>query len=236
MSVPTALITGGTGAIGRAIARALTDAGFRVTCTGLTEAEVESCADDGIEARMLDVTDSDSVAGCVDAFEALQVLVNGAGITCRDGGEFAIDAFRQVLEVNLTGAMRMCVAARPLLAASGVGCIVNIASMLSYFGSPTVPAYSASKGGLVLLTRSLAAAWGGEGIRVNAIAPGYIETELTRALREDPRQRQRVLGRTPMGRWGLPEDIGPVVAFLCSPAARFITGAVLPVDGGYSAV
>jgi NAD(P)-dependent dehydrogenase (short-subunit alcohol dehydrogenase family) len=140
-----------------------------------------------------------------------------------------------VIDVNLTGTMRMCVAARGKLAAAG-GSIVNTASMLSYFGGPAVPAYTASKGGVAQLTKALAVAWAAEGVRVNAIAPGWIATEMTRGLMEDEDRSATIVDRTPMQRWGEPNDLGGAVVFLCSAAARFITGAILPVDGGYSAV
>ena len=139
-----------------------------------------------------------------------------------------------VLEVNLTGAMRACVAARNLLRQSS-GCIVNIASMLSFFGGPRVPAYSASKGAIAQLTRSLAVAYAPDGIRVNAVAPGWIRTDLTSALQDDTEASTRIIDRTPLGRWGLPSDVVGTVAFLASPAAAFITGTVIPVDGGYHA-
>jgi NAD(P)-dependent dehydrogenase (short-subunit alcohol dehydrogenase family) len=136
--------------------------------------------------------------------------------------------------VNLTGTMRMCVEARSKLAAAG-GAIVNTASMLSLFGGPAIPAYTASKGGVAQLTKALAVAWAPEGIRVNAIAPGWIATELTRGLVEDESRSAAILGRTPMQRWGNPGDVAGAAVFLCSEAARFITGVILPVDGGYAA-
>jgi NAD(P)-dependent dehydrogenase (short-subunit alcohol dehydrogenase family) len=128
--------------------------------------------------------------------------------------------------------MRACAAAREGLKARG-GCIVNTASMLSFFGGGLTPGYSASKGGVAQLTKSLAIAYAADGIRVNAVAPGWIATPLTQALQEDPVRHAQIVGRTPMGRWGQPEDVADPVLFLASPAARFITGVVLPVDGGY---
>ena len=122
-----------------------------------------------------------------------------------------------------------------MLAASK-GCVINIASMLTFFGSPRAPAYSASKGGIGQLTKSLAAAWAKESIRVNAVAPGWIVTPLTEALRQDQEKSRPILMRTPMDRWGTPEEVAGATVFLASPAARFITGAILPVDGGYAAV
>ena len=131
--------------------------------------------------------------------------------------------------------MRMCVAAKPLLAQTH-GTIINTASMLTFQGSPFVPGYAASKGGIGQLTKSLAAAWAQDGIRVNALAPGWIDTELTRPLVEDATRSAPILARTPMGRWGKPDDLGGVALFLASDAARFVTGAIIPVDGGYLAV
>jgi NAD(P)-dependent dehydrogenase (short-subunit alcohol dehydrogenase family) len=231
-----ALVTGGTRGIGAGIARALADAGYAVTACGLTEAEcAASPPTPGVETRVLDVTSDASVAAAIAALPSLDLLINCAGIIQRAGREFDVDGFRQTLEVNLVGTMRTCVAAKPLLAKSG-GSIVNTASMLTFQGSPFVPGYAASKGGVGQLTKSLAAAWAQEGIRVNAIAPGWIDTELTRPLVEDAVRAAPILARTPMNRWGQPEDVGGVVVFLASEAARFVTGAILPVDGGYLAV
>lgn len=231
-----ALVTGGTRGIGEGIARALARAGFHVLACGLTDAECAAMpAETGIRTAVLDVTSDASVSEVVAGLDRLDLLVNCAGIIQRGGAEFDIAAFEKTIAVNLTGTMRMCVAARERLRAAG-GAIVNTASMLTFQGSPFVPGYSASKGGVGQLTKSLAAAWAADGIRVNAVAPGWIDTPLTRPLVEDAVRSAPILARTPMNRWGTPDDIGGVVVFLASDAARFITGAIIPVDGGYLAV
>jgi NAD(P)-dependent dehydrogenase (short-subunit alcohol dehydrogenase family) len=229
-----ALVTGGTGGIGHGIALALLEAGYAVTVTGLTADEVVAMPKrEHLNALTLDVTSDSGVAASVVGLARLDALVNCAGIILRDGKEFTIEGFQKVIDVNLTGTMRMCMAARPLLEKSG-GAIVNTASLWSFFGGPLTPAYTASKGGVVQLTKALAVAWAPT-IRVNAIAPGWIETELSRGAREDPARSDAIVARTPAGRWGRPDDIGGAVVFLCSEAARFITGTVLPIDGGYIA-
>ena len=229
-----ALITGGTTGIGFGIATAMADAGYDVTVTGLTDEQVASVPGH-LSAVRLDVTSAESVAAVLAPFEELAALINCAGVIFRDSAEYEIETFQKVIDVNLTGTMRMCVGARAKLAAAR-GAIVNTASMLSFFGGPSVPAYTASKGGVAQLTKALAVAWAAEGIRVNAVAPGWIATELTRGLVEDQGRSAAILNRTPMERWGEPGDVGGAAVFLCSEAARFITGAILPIDGGYAAM
>ena len=173
------VITGGARGIGFGIARAMLEVGYEVTVTGLTDEEVDAVPhDQGLSAVRLDVTRPESIAGVMARFDNLAALINCAGVIFRDGAEYEISTFQKVIDVNLTGTMRMCVAARPMLASTH-GAIVNTASMLSFFGGPQVPAYTASKGGVMQLTKSLAVAWAPDGIRVNAIAPGWIATEMT---------------------------------------------------------
>jgi NAD(P)-dependent dehydrogenase (short-subunit alcohol dehydrogenase family) len=227
-----AVVTGGTRGIGEGVARALAAAGWRVVAGGIGEAEVAAFRPDpNIEAVRLDVIDDASVAALIERCPRIDALVNCAGIL-RKAEEYQIDAFRSVIEVNLVGTMRMCMAAKPKLAAAK-GAIVNTASMYTFFGAAHAPAYAASKGGVAQLTKSLAVAWAAEGIRVNAVAPGWIDTDMARGAIEDPARAGPILARTPMGRWGTPEDVARVVVFLVSDAAHFVTGAVLPVDGGY---
>jgi NAD(P)-dependent dehydrogenase (short-subunit alcohol dehydrogenase family) len=228
------LVVGGTSGIGAGIAAAFLAEGAEVTVTGATEAEAAAVADAGVRSLVLDVRDAAQVVSVTGALSALDHLVYCAGII-RRGAEHDPAVFAEVLEINLTGAMRAASAARPLLAANG-GTITLMASMLSFFGGGLVPGYSASKGGIVQLTKSLAIAYASDGIRVNAIAPGWIATDLTKPLRDDPAREAAILGRTPLGRWGRAEDVAGGALFLASPLAGFVTGTVLPIDGGYLAV
>jgi NAD(P)-dependent dehydrogenase (short-subunit alcohol dehydrogenase family) len=229
------LVSGGSSGIGAAISHAFADEGAEVHATGASQAEAQAAAARpemaGIRLQALDVRDASAVAAWVSALGDLDVVVNCAG-TIRRGAELEPEAFEQVVDINLNGTMRVCAAARAGLKARR-GCIVNTASMLSFFGGGLVPGYSASKGGVAQLTKSLAIAYAADGIRVNAVAPGWIATNLTQGLQDDAARSAQILARTPLGRWGTPQDIAGPVLFLASPAARFVTGVVLPVDGGY---
>jgi NAD(P)-dependent dehydrogenase (short-subunit alcohol dehydrogenase family) len=231
-----AVVIGGAGDIGAAIANLFCDLGASVTATGVNDGDIARTLlkpRPGLQIEALDVTNDEAVASFAHRHERVDALINCAGILARDK-EYEIDTFTKVLDVNLVGTFRTCSAFRPALAKSK-GSIVNIASMNATLALPRIPAYCASKGGVVMLTKALALAWAEEGIRVNAVAPGYIETAINAAGRTDLAHYQRIADRTAFKRWGKPEDIAGAVAFLCMPASQYATGTVVAVDGGFLA-
>ena len=233
------LVTGGSNGLGLGIARAFARAGARVTITGTRAAAGDYDHDlSAFAYRSLDVRDGSAITGVADSLGALDVLVNNAGASFAfQPSEWDPAVFEDSVRVNLLGAFRMAMACKPLLARSAQesgACVLNVASMSSFTAVPLVPGYGAAKAGIVQLTKNLAVAWAGEGIRVNAVAPGLVETNMTRGMKGVAALEQPHLARTPMGRWGTPEDVAPAVLFLASAAARFITGQTLCVDGGYS--
>jgi 3-oxoacyl-[acyl-carrier protein] reductase len=233
------LVTGGTSGIGNAVARAFADAGARVTVTGTKASAAEYTADLGAFAyrrcRMTEAADIEAVAASLDR---LDVLVNNAGQNLPGGrSEYEPDVFEETVSINLFGAFRMATATRDLLASSSIdggANVVNAASMSSFFGIEMVPGYGAAKAGVVQLTKTLAVAWARRGIRVNAVAPGVVETAMTAPMMPIEQLTAPLLARTPMGRFAVAEEIAPAVLFLASPAARYITGHTLAVDGGFS--
>jgi 2-deoxy-D-gluconate 3-dehydrogenase len=241
-----AIVTGGNGGIGLGMARGLASAGARVVIaarnTGKSRSAVEDLAAHGGEAVAVeaDVADERSVARLFattqERWARVDILVNNAGINIRKPvHELALDEWRRVLDTNLTSAFLCSKAAYPAFKAVGRGKIINIGSMMSLFGASFAPAYGSSKGGIVQLTKSMAVAWARDNIQVNAVLPGWIDTELTQnARREVPGLHDSVLRRTPAGRWGGIDDMAGVAVFLASAASDFVTGTAIPVDGGYS--
>ena len=227
----TAVVTGGTSGIGLTLAQGLANAGYDVIAAGLNPPQSD---DEKITFIELDITDKGAVKSLFSDLNQLDILINAAGIIRREA-ELDPDVFEETINVNLNGTMRACAAARSLLSQSS-GSIVNIASMLSYFGGGLVPGYAASKGGIMQLTKSLAIAYAGDNIRVNALAPGWIKTPLTENLQNDDKRSEAILSRTPLGRWGTPEDLVGPALFLIGSDAKFITGSLLNVDGGYAAM
>jgi 2-deoxy-D-gluconate 3-dehydrogenase len=242
-----AVVTGGNGGIGLGLARGLAGAGARVVVaarnakkSAAAVAELQALGAAGALALEADVSDEKSVAALFDAVAArcarLDILVNNAGTNIRKPPhELSLAEWREVIDTNLTSAFLCSRAAYPLMKKAGGGKVINIGSMLSIFGTSFAPAYAASKGGIVQFTKACASAWARDNIQVNAILPGWIDTELTvQARAQIPGLHDSVLKRTPAGRWGASDDFRGIAVFLAGPASDFVTGTAIPVDGGYS--
>jgi 2-dehydro-3-deoxy-D-gluconate 5-dehydrogenase len=239
-----ALVTGSSRGLGAAMARALAQAGADIVLHASTaepaDLAVALASECGVRTACLvgDLQQRDTVEalvpGVLDRMGRLDIVVNNAGIIRRGDAATYTDAdWDAVLEVNLSSAFRLCRAAGAHMLAAGAGKIVNIASVLSFQGGVRVPAYAAAKGGIAQLTKALANEWAGKGVNVNAIAPGYMRTDNTRALSEDPVRYRQILDRIPAGRWGEPDDLGGAIVFLASRASDYVHGHLLVVDGGW---
>lgn len=238
-----ALVTGGNGGIGLGIAKGLAQAGARVAIAGRNDAKNQAALKElggGAIALKVDVNDEAAVrrmvGETVKAFGGLDILVANAGINIRKlPQDYAAAEWHQIVDTNLTSVFQCCQAAYPEMKKRGGGKIVTIGSMTSIFGFDVGPVYAATKGAVVQLTKSLAAAWAKDNIQVNSILPGFIDTDLTRNLRRNfPEAHDRVVNRTPARRWGDPVDLAGTAVFFCSRASDFVTGTALPVDGGFS--
>ena len=246
LSGRVAVVTGGNGGIGFGMAQGLATAGATVVVAARNREKSETAvrALTALGAASEFIAVDVAVAASCDALVQqtvarlgrLDILVNNAGMSIRKPPQdYAIAEWQQVLDTNLTGAFALCQAAYAPMKRLGGGKIINIGSMMSIFGGAYAAPYSTSKGGIVQLTKSLGTAWARDNIQVNAVLPGWIDTELTRDAREQvPGLNERVLARTPAGRWGVPEDLAGIAVFLAAPASDFVTGAAIPVDGGYA--
>jgi 2-deoxy-D-gluconate 3-dehydrogenase len=246
LSGKVAIVTGGNGGIGLGMARGLAHGRASIVLVGRNSAKgkaaVTELASLGARAHFVgaDLTDpaacSALVADTVGAHGRLDILINNAGTSVRKRPEqYALEEWHRLIDINLTSAFLCSQAAYAPMKTGGGGKMINIGSMMSIFGASHVAVYGATKGGIVQLTRSLAAAWAADNIQVNAVLPGWIDTELTQGARRDiPGLNERVLARTPAGRWGVPDDLAGIALFLSAPASDFVTGTAIPIDGGYS--
>jgi NAD(P)-dependent dehydrogenase (short-subunit alcohol dehydrogenase family) len=225
----TAIVTGGGTGIGLATGTLLAEQGYRVLAGGL---DCDETIPKGIEFVRTDVTNEADLQALIGSAERVDALVNCAGVI-RHGKEWQPADFNAVLNINLTSNLAAANIALPKLVKAS-GSIVNIASMWCFFGTASTPAYAASKAGVVALTRSMAVAWGGQGVRVNAVAPGWVNTRLSATAKNDSERGPKIAARIPLGRWAQPSEIAAVIAFLVSPGASYVHGVILPVDGGYS--
>lgn len=240
-----AVVTGGGRGLCKSIAQALHDAGAQVILVGSSKAAADTAREMGRDKAPVfavrgDVSSAEGAKGIFEKCmklckDRIDILVNGAGIQYRENAlDFPAEQWEKVLAVNLSGAFYLTQMVGNVMVKNGYGKILNIASMTSFVGGIRIPAYAASKGAVAQLTKALSNEWAPKGINVNAIAPGYMETELTRSIKEqDPDQYQEITRRIPMGRWGRGEDLKGIAVFLASDASAYITGAIIPVDGGY---
>ena len=247
LSGRVAIVTGGNSGIGLGIAKGLASAGATLVIAG-RNAQKNAAAEQALQALgaqvlaiEVDVTQETACRALIqttlDRFRRLDILVNNAGTNIRKAPQdYTLEEWKTVLDTNLTSAFLCSQAAYPALVEAGGGKIINTGSMTSIFGAGFAAPYSASKGGIVQLSKALASAWAKDNIQVNAILPGWIDTDLTRQARKDlPGLQERVLARTPAARWGVPDDFAGIAIFLASRASDFVTGTAIPVDGGYSA-
>lgn len=223
------LVTGGTGGIGGAFVKAFLDHGAHVIVADL--AAPTGGVDPCVRVETLDVRDGAAIDALAERVQQLDVLIHCAGRASRE--EYKPEVFADIVDIHLVGGLRLANAFRPHLKASQ-GCIINIASMYSFFGSPSAPAYGAAKAGVVSLTKSLAISFAADGIRVNAIAPGWIHTALTGGAQANEEINRKIVSRIPNGKWGQPEDVAGTAVFLASSASKLVNGVTVPVDGGYS--
>jgi 2-dehydro-3-deoxy-D-gluconate 5-dehydrogenase len=241
-----AIVTGGNGGIGLGMARGLASAGADVVIAARKAEKSKGAAAElaklGVRTAVLEVNVADNascrqmIAAAAKQMGRVDILVNNAGINIRKPPEaYSVAEWREILSINLDGAFYCSQAAYPEMKKAGGGKIINIGSMMSLFGAPLTTAYAASKGGIVQMTRALATAWAKDNIQVNAILPGWIDTELTQRARVDIQGlNENVLSRTPAGRWGTPDDFSGIAVFLAAPASDFVTGSAIPVCGGFS--
>ena len=245
LSGKVAVVTGGNGGIGLGMARGLGSAGATIVIAARnlkkSQAAIADLASHGASASAILVDSQEAsvsalFSATLERCGRLDILVNNAGINIRHPAhELSLAEWHTVIDTNLTSAFMCAKAAYPIFKRGGGGKIINIGSMMSIFGASFAPAYAASKGGIVQLTRSLASAWARDNIQANAVLPGWIDTDLTRGAREQiPGLNENVLRRTPAARWGVIDDLSGIAVFLASSASDFITGAAIPVDGGYS--
>lgn len=234
-----AVVTGASRGIGAAVAAALIQSGASVTTLQRSEPPRELL---GLAARhethlkhiAVDLGEAVSIAAAIESAGPADILVTNAGVQSRyDAAEFPLSEFERVLDVNTTAVFQLCQGFGRGMLERGSGKIVALASLLSFQGGLRVPAYAASKGAVAQLVKALSNEWAGRGINVNAVAPGYVETDMNAALIADPDRFRQLSERIPAGRWATPEDIASAVAFLCTPYAGYIHGTVLPVDGGW---